>query len=491
MIIEVEMYEKIRHYHVHENKSQREIARLLGISRTTVKKYLDGSSVPWERSGVSGRKPYVVTDEIIEVIKSYIAEDETENIKKQKHTTRRIYKRLVEEHDFPGGESTLRPLVAELKQKLPKVFIPLSYNPAEAIQIDWGEATIYLNAVKTKVNLLCMRQCNSADIFVKAFYRQNEESFLEGLLAGLIHFKGSPKRIIFDNAKVAVKEGFGLHAKAQASYKAFAAHHAFKTEFCNIASGHEKGLVEGLVGFIRRNVLVPIPKVHSIEALNEDLLKKCIEYRKHKIKGRSLTVGEMYTLEQPYFTPMPDYLYDTSKQQLKNVDEFSLVRFDSVQYSVPYHYVGKCVSIKGYGNRIEVLYKGTTIASYNRSYQKSSVHYKLEHYIDIIERRPRSAYNAKPVKQCLSSQIMTFGEQLESPKEMIKLLRLCIEHGQDKIKKVLDTNHPNHLSIGVLTSMLSQSNMDIPRPLPYKNDVRVEPPSLAKYDSLIERAVAL
>lgn len=233
------MYEKIRHYHVHENKSQREIARLLGISRTTVKKYLDGSSVPWERLGISGRKPYVVTEDIVELIKGYLAEDEAENIKRQKHTTRRIYKRLVEEHEFPGGESTLRPLVAELKKKTSKVFVPLSYNPAEAIQIDWGEATFYENTVKTKVNLFCMRQCNSADIFVKAFYRQNEESFLEGLLAGLMHFNGSPKRIIFDNAKVAVKEGFGLHAKAQDSYKAFAAHHAFKPEFCNIASGHE------------------------------------------------------------------------------------------------------------------------------------------------------------------------------------------------------------------------------------------------------------
>ncbi|MBE0452031.1 MAG: IS21 family transposase, partial [Clostridia bacterium] len=248
----------------------------------------------------------------------------------------------------------------------------------------------------------------------------------------------------------------------------------------------------GLVGFIRRNVLVPIPKVKSIEVLNDDLLKKCIEYRKHKIKGRDLTVGEMFTLEQTFFTHMPNYVYDTSKQNLVDVDEFSLIRFDTVQYSVPYQYVGKCVTVKGYGNHVEVLYKGTTIAGYTRSYKKSSVHYKLEHYIDIIERRPRSAYNAKPVKQCLSQRIMAFGEQLESPKEMIKLLRLCIEHGQDKVSKVLDQNTFNNLSIGVLTSMLSQSNLDIPRQLPCNNgDVHVEAPSLAKYDSLLDRAVAL
>ncbi|KLU62474.1 hypothetical protein CEB3_c12090 [Peptococcaceae bacterium CEB3] len=241
MSIEVEIYEKIRYLHEHEGKSQRAISRMLGISRNTVKKYYEGSQVPWERQGTSGRQRYVVTDEVMDFIKSCLASDEAENIKKQRHSAKRIYDRLVEEGGFVGGESTIREIVAELKDKQAKVFVPLSYDPGEAIQIDWGVATAYIRGKKTKVNLFCMRECYSADIFSKAFYRQNEESFLEAQISGFDYFEGAPKRMIFDNAKVAVKEGFGVHAKAQDRYSALAAHYAFQCDFCNVAAGHEKG----------------------------------------------------------------------------------------------------------------------------------------------------------------------------------------------------------------------------------------------------------
>lgn len=108
MSIEVEIYEKIRHLHEHEGKFQREISKLLGISRNTVKKYYEGTQVPWERQGVSGRPRYVVTDEVLKFIKSCLASDVTENIKKQKHTAKRIYDLLVEFKNFEGGETTIR-----------------------------------------------------------------------------------------------------------------------------------------------------------------------------------------------------------------------------------------------------------------------------------------------------------------------------------------------------------------------------------------------
>ncbi|PHJ39522.1 hypothetical protein P378_02975 [Desulforamulus profundi] len=164
MAIEVEIYEKIRYLHEHEGLSQRKIATILGVSRNTVKRYFDGSNVPWERQGTSGRNKYVVTDDVLEFIKSCLASDDTENIKKQKHTAKRIYDRLIDEKGFSGGQSTIREIVAELKAKQGKVFIPLSFDPGEAIQVDWGEATVYLAGKKIKVNLWCMRECYSADM---------------------------------------------------------------------------------------------------------------------------------------------------------------------------------------------------------------------------------------------------------------------------------------------------------------------------------------
>ncbi|MGL5917375.1 MAG: IS21 family transposase, partial [Culicoidibacterales bacterium] len=359
---------QIRELYVHGGLSQREIAKKLEISRTTVKKYCDGKHVPGQRIGISGRHEYVITPEIRVFIESCFEEDRRVNLKKQKHTAQRIYARLVEEHGFTGGKSTVRRAVADIRQQIPKVFIPLSYELAEAAQIDWGEASVYLNGIQMKVNLFCMRLCNSAAIFVKAYYRQNEESFLEANVSGFHFFGGAPRKVIFDNAKVAVKDGFRAHAQPQRRYRELSAHYAFKTEFCNVASGHEKGLVEGLVGYIRRNHLVPLPKCQDIDELNEFLELACQKYMHHKIEGRSQKVGEMFEIEQPYLTPLPAYTFDASKVNTRKVNNFSTVSFDYNRYSVPVIYAGKTVSVKGYGNQIEVYYQHEKIAQYTRAY---------------------------------------------------------------------------------------------------------------------------
>ena len=221
---------------------------------------------------------------------------------------------------------------------------------------------------KTKINLFCMRECYSADIYCIAFFRQNEESFLEGQITGYEYFGGVCKRTIFDNAKVAVKEGFGVHAKVQDRYKALAAHYSFKCEFCNIAAGHEKGLVEGLVGWVRRNILVPIPRINTIDELNAEILRRCLKYRKHQIKNRDQSVGEMAQTAKLNMISLPPYRFDPSKSRTARVDDFSTVRFDYNYYSVPYQYAGKEVSIKGYGNELIILYRNTEIARYPRCY---------------------------------------------------------------------------------------------------------------------------
>lgn len=485
MIIEVEMYEKIRQLYIHEHKSQRAIAKQLGISRTTVKKYCDGSHVPWERTGTSGRQAYVVTEDVLDFIKSCLEEDEMENVKKQKHTARRIYDRLVDEQDFKGGESTIRQVVAELRQKTAKAFIPLSYEPGEAVQIDWGEATIYLQGKKMKVNLFCMRQCYSADIFVKAYFRQNEESFLEGNVSGLEHFDGVPIKVIFDNAKVAVKEGFGTHAKAQDRYRILSAHYAFKAEFCNVASGHEKGLVEGLVGWSRRNILVPIPRVKSIDELNDILVKRCLKYRTHQISRRELSVGQMADVEKSSFIPLPKYRFDTSKSITYKVDTFSTVKFDYNYYSVPIAFVDKDVSIKGYGNEVIIIHKQVEIAKYPRCYDRGKTIYKLEHYIDLIERRPRSVFNAKPVKSTVSSELLDIGKRLSGPREMVKLLRLCVDHGEGSVLTVLDkVKAQDHISVDQIRALLTPvTQVD---PIHMTNEIKVKVTELSQYDQLIK-----
>lgn len=487
MKIEVDLYEKIRYLYTQEKKSQREIARLLGISRTTVKKYCDGSTLPGVRKGTSGRKSYVITDEVLRFIENCLLEDESENLKKQRHTSRRIYTRLVEELSFTGGESTVRRIVAEIKNKRSKVFVPLSYEPAEAAQIDWGEATIYLNGERVKVNLFCMRLCFSAGIFVKAYFRQNEESFLDGNVSGFEFFKGVPKKVIFDNAKVAVKEGFGVHAKPQDRYKTLAAHYAFTTEFCNIASGHEKGLVEGLVGWVRRNHLVPLPRVNSLDELNEFLYQKCNLYYQHQIQGRKQTVGEMFKTEANFLTALPVYKFDTSRSMTLKADQFSTVKFDYNYYSIPIEYAGKSVSVKGYGNDIYVYYQHQQIAHYTRQYVRGETFYTLEHYMALIEQRPRSVYNAKPVKQSVSQEILKIGQRLNNPREMVKLLRLCIDCGEERVIKAAQSLSTKELTLAQIQGLLIQTSAPFHQQTAViKDKISVNKPNLNLYDQLLE-----
>ena len=210
MIIEVDTYSAIRLRYI-KGESIRSISQSLGISRQTVKKYCEGNTHPDVRKTYK-RMPVVITSDVETFIFSCFKEDETDNIKKQKHTAKRIYDRLVNEHNFMGSYSTVRDAVRRLRGEHaipPQSDVPLAYDPGEALQIDWGEATVYLDGQKTKINLFCARLCNSCDIFVQAYRTQNQETFLEAHQRAFDFFAGVPKKIIFDNAKVAVKEGFG------------------------------------------------------------------------------------------------------------------------------------------------------------------------------------------------------------------------------------------------------------------------------------------
>ena len=483
--VEMDMYKDIRQSFIN-GESQRDIAKRLGIARQTVKKYCEGESHP----GV--RKPYVrppdtVTEDVKEFILSCFNGDREHGIKKQKHTAKRIYDRLVEEKGFTGAESTIRKAVKELKQDQnvpPQALVPLSYEPGEAIQIAWGEATAYVNGIKTKLYTFCGRLCYSCDIFVQVFKSANEESFLEAQQLMFDFFGGIPRRLIFDNAKVAVKEGYGLYAKPQNKYLSFSAHYAFDLDFCNPGKGNEKGLVENLVGYSRRNFLVPIQRVTSIEDLNNKLWNDCLKYRaNHTIQGRNHSVNTMYQEELRFLKSIPKYRFDTSKTAVATVDDYSTVRYEKNNYSVPVKFLRKDVTVKGYGNHINILYQNIEIATFPRCYLTNKTEYRLEHYLELLERKSRSVFNAKPVKANVTKALLDWGEQLPGGnKEMVKLLRLCVDYGEERILNIKN-QIPSHI-VPTVDMIRTHLNEPTESPVIYlsKNEVPVDPVDLTEYD---------
>lgn len=469
MVITMEDYKQIRQMYL-GGSSQREIARVLHISRNTVAKYCEGDAVPWERKRPE-RKPSVLTEDTVAFMEACIVEDADTHLKKQMHTAKRIYDRLVAERGFIGSETTVRRKVRELRARQAKVFIPLEFSPGEAMQVDWGEAVIRLRGEKITVNLFCARLCASSAPIVFAFRRQNEESFQEAFVRTFRFFGGVPEKVIFDNARVAVKDGFGAHAKQQAGYAALSAHYGFDALFCNPAQGHEKGLVEGLVGWARRNILVPVPKVEHFDELNGMLERRCLDYRNHHIVGKLAPVGELFDQEQKHLRSLPGYPFETAKCSSVRVSATATVRFDTNDYSVPVSYCGRNVSVKAYAETLEIICDGQKIAAHERCFGRHAAIYKLEHYLPILEQRGRAVFNAAPVRQNLPPAFLEWLKGHSSDhKELMRLLRDCVDYGWENVWK---GHRPEPTQPAICDT------------------VAVLPMDLGRYDALAERKAVL
>lgn len=451
MIITMQDYYEIRRRFI-AGESQRHIAKTLGISRNTVKKYCEGNAVPWERK-TPERESTVLTQETVDFINDCLAEDVSEGLRKQSHTAKRIFDRLVEEKGFKGGESTVRAKVHEIKGTTPKSFIPLQFEPGEAMQVDWGEATVYFSGIKIKINIFCARLCYSCRPIVFAYHRQNEESFLDAFVRTFDVFSGVPQKVIFDNGRVAVKDGFGKHAKAQAGYTTLSAHYCFEAVFCNPSEGHEKGLVEGLVGWARRNILVPVPKVKDITELNDLLATRCLNYENHSIKGKPAKVGEMFATERNLLMPLPGYRFETAKSTNARVNAFSTVKFRTNNYSVPTTYTGKMVGVKGYPEIVEIYYKGERIATHTRCFGKNQSIYHLEHYMPLLQERKRAILDAAPVKQNVPPEVLAELRKCQGDySRMINILHNFTEESKPEIKdpvKILEVDLHQYDQLGL------------------------------------------
>ena len=471
----MDIYKEIRRLQLDGVTSQRAAAKLLGISRNTVKKYWERAAVPWDRKTYE-RNALVVTPEVVLFVKACLDEDEAEGIKKQQHTARRIYERLVKERGFKGAESTIRSLVHNMKaeRKAKKVFVPLRFMPGDAVQIDWGEATIYMGDEKVKTNLFCARLCHSCAPYVLAYKRQNLESFLDAIIRTIRYYGGTPRKFIFDNARVAVKSGFGAHAIAQDDYKQLSAHYGFEPVFCNPASGNEKGLVENLVGYIRRNVCVPLPRVNSLEELNVKLLEKCVEYLNHQVESRPAKVGVMLEEDRLALQPIPTYTPDISKKVYPNVSRYSTVTFDTNRYSVPYKYVGKSTTVKAFPNHIEVWCEGTMIARHDRLFGRSEESLDLQHYLPILARKGRALRYARPVQYAVPSEFLDWMErQGLTARQMVEMLEQCVEVGY----------------AAVMSGFAYQNDQNGDGAV--EDPVSVPDVSLEAYDSLFEKGAAV
>lgn len=381
--------EYIRKKHFVEGWSIRKISRNLDIARQTVRKALENSEIP--KYNLSKSKPSPVLDPFKDIILEWLKQDETAP-KKQRHTARRIYQRLTEEHGFTGSESTVRRFIRLNKEQQKEFHVPLSADWGEQAQVDWGRAKVYIDGKQTEVSLFCLRLKASLVPFVWASPTEKLEAFLEGHKRAFEWLGGVPQNLVYDNPKTAVTKILkGPNREEHVVFSSLRAHYLFDSEFCNPARGNEKGTVENLVKFVRLNVMVPVPHVSSLDELNERLISWCEKQRQLRAKD--------WQQEKEALRPLPSIHFKCSKTKIATSNRLLLFEYDRNLYSIPPEYGLKPLRIEAFVDRIEVYDSSKLVTTHERCYRQREKVMKLEHYLPILKMKPRAVKNALVVRK--------------------------------------------------------------------------------------------
>lgn len=405
----VELYEQIRKAREREQLSIRALADRFHVHRRDVRAALS-SAVPLPRKLVV--RPAPVLDPWKATIDGWLEADRTAP-RKQRHTARRVWQRLVEEHGVEVGESTVRRYVAEIRRRqsvpLIEVMVPQHHPLGEEAEVDFGSIHVYLAGVLTELPLFLMRLSASGGGFVRAYLNECQAVFLDGHVRGFEHLGGVPGRIRYDNLKAAVTKVLKGRTRVEAErFVALRSHYGFDSFFCQpgIKGSHEKGGVESEVGRFRRRHLVPVPHVASMAELNELLAAAMERDERRYIAHRRIAVGEHFALEAQMLRSLPAEPFDTTAVSSHRVDRKSRVSVRGALYSVPARLVGRRVDARVGAETIEVLDGATVIASHARARKGDEV-LVLDHYLEVLRLKPGAMLSATPLARARAAGSFT------------------------------------------------------------------------------------
>jgi transposase len=405
----VELYARVRRAVQVDGLSEREAARQFGISRETVRKMLRYSVPPGYNRQQPIRRPKLgawigIIDQILE--------DDKARPAKQRHSAKRVFERLRDEYAFPGGYTIVKDYVRQRKLSQREMFVPLAH-PAGQAQADFGEALVAIEGVEQKAHYFCLDLPQSDDCFVMAFPAETTEAFLEGHIHAFAYFGGVPQAILYDNTKLAVAQilGNGARQRTQA-FSELQSHYLFADRFGRPGKGNDKGKVEGLVGYARRNFLVPVPCCSSWQELNGQLIEQCQKRRERRLRGHEQTIAERFEKDRAVLLPLPPVPYEACEKRTTRVTSLSLVRYRSNDYSGPTAYGHRDVLLRGYVHEVVICAGSEVIARHARSYEREDMVFDPLHYLALLEQKPNALDQAAPLA----------GWQL--PEEFVQLRRL-------------------------------------------------------------------
>jgi len=448
----VELFEQIRREYEFGTGTIAGVAKKLKVHRRMVREAI-GSALPAPRKKVE--RPRWKLAAAMDFV-NQILELDKKAPRKQRHTARRIWQRIQREMpECRICERTVRNYVHDRKIALGLIvhdtFVPQSYSWGGEAQVDWSEAYADLSGERTKLQVFSMRSMASGGAFHCAFLHATQQAFLEGHELAFAYFSGVFRKLVYDNLTSAVKKILRGHQREQtARFVAFRSHWRFESEFCNPAEAHEKGGIEGEVGYFRRNHWVPVPEAEDLAALNRQLLAGCHDDEQRTITGSAQSVGAALVVEREHLLPLASEGMDLAYTTFPTVNSLGCAKVLTNAYSAPLK-PGTLVQAKVYASIVELWHDGHCVARHARCYGRQQQILDLEHYLDVLSRKPGAFAGSRPLAQqrkaglwpasfdVIWQALMERHGKQAGTRQMVDLLKLGKQDDRVRLREAIET----------------------------------------------------
>jgi transposase len=498
----VDDYAEFRTAH-RDGMTIRQIARTFHVSRRKVRDALASPEpTPYTRTKPP---PAPVLGPFTKII-DQVLRDDRDAPPKQRHTAAQLFRRLQDEHGYPGSYPTVRRYVSAHRQDSRPTFIPLAHPPGRRLEADFGHIHADLPDGRRKVPLLVTVWAHSNAPFVIVLPSERTEAVLHGMVQALEFFEASPREVWWDNPKtVATLILRGRQRLLHPRYAALASHYTFEAKFCLPAQAHEKPDVESAVRAVQRRFATPVPRLSSIGELNEHMRQRCLDERRRTVRSASgaFVIGDRLAEELAAAAPLPRHAFDARIVSQAIADKYQTVAFDANRSSVPRPWAFREVTVKGHVDRVVVVAGGQVVAEHARCYERSQQVLDPVHYLATLERRP-AALDHAPVYRDWEPTAALAGlrRELEAKyglpggtRQFIRVLQLLGEHPQSRIERAIEACRAGHaVSAEAIvqrtralaaaeagrTSAIDRSHESITTP-----PVSVPPPDLSRFNRLL------